>query len=310
MSFHNIVIWGAGRIGRGFIGDIFYHNGFGITFIDKIQSLADQLNYDGSYRVVHALSSENILTVDIRNYTALHISENEAIQKVLINSSISAVAVFPKNFHEVARQLQTQLLSRLKFNSSPMNILLCTNLAQAGKKFSEMLFDGLEGEERQKLVKSTGIIETLVIRICTNPPEEMLRTHPLGIWTNGYNELPVDKHGFIGDIPDIGEIRFVEDMRAEELRKIYTYNMFHAVLAYHGHLAGYDLLVACLEDEHIRSEALGALGEVNQMLQIKYGFSAAEMDSWIADMITHTNNSTIGDTVFRLAADPLRKLKS
>jgi len=308
MSFHNIVIWGAGRIGRGFIGDIFNNSGYEITFAEKLQSLVHQLNQRGSYRVVHALSSENIQSVDIRNYTALHISEKESILNALNNTSLIAVAVFPKDFPEVTRQLQEQLLSRMKFNSSPMNILLCTNLAQAGHKFSEMLFDGLEGDERQKLVKATGIIETLVIRICTNPPVEMLQALPVGIWTNGYSELPVDKYGFIGDIPDISEIRFVEDMRAEELRKIFTYNMFHAALAYHGHLAGYDLLVECLGDEHIRCEALGALDEVNQMLQASYGFSAADMDSWIADMITNTSNSTIGDTVFRLAADPLRKL--
>jgi mannitol-1-phosphate 5-dehydrogenase len=218
------------------------------------------------------------------------------------------VAVFPKDFHEVARQLQNQLRARLKINSKPINIILCTNLTQAGRRFSELLFDGLVGEDRQKLEKSTGIIESLIIRICTNPPQDMSETHPIGIWTNGYNELPVNKNGFIGEIPDIAEIRFVEDMRAEELRKLYTYNMFHAALSYHGHLSGHNLLVECLDDERIQSKAMGALDEVNQMLQIKFGFSGADMDSWIADMIRNTNNSVLGDTVFRLVADPLRKL--
>jgi len=309
MASENIVIWGAGRIGRGFVGDIFNNNGYGITFIDKAQALVDLLNRNGSYRVVRAVSADDIQSVDISGYEALHISEKEAIQNAFDSSSLTALAVYPKDFREVAKQLKTHLMARLKENSTPMNILLCTNLAHAGPKFTEFLFEGLDDKQKHMLEETTGIIESLVIRICPNPPADLLKVHPLVVWTNGYNELPVDKQGFKGKLPDIDEMRFVEDMRAEEMRKIYTYNMFHAVLAYHGHMAGHNLLVECLADDRIRSEALGAIDEVSQMLQIKYGFSIEDMDAWIDSVIKHTNNTTIGDTVIRSAADPLRKLR-
>lgn len=309
MATKQIVIWGAGRIGRGFIGDIFYHNGYEITYIDKAQGLVDLLKQQGQYRVVYAKSADNFKSVDISDYQALHTSENEAIQGAFNGASLTALAVYPKDFEEVAQKLQKHLLVRLKYNSTPMNILLCTNLAHAGPKFAELLFSGLDGGERQRLEESTGIIETLVIRMCPNPPADYQNEHPLVVWTNGYNELPVDKHGFRGGLPDIQEMRFVEDMRAEEMRKIYTYNMFHAVLAYHGQIAGHRLLVECLADERICNEALGALAEVSQMLQVKYGFSEEDMDAWIESVINHTSNPTIGDTVIRSAADPLRKLQ-
>lgn len=309
MSSGNIVIWGAGRIGRGFIGDIFNNNGYGITYIDQAQGLVDLLNQNGTYRVVRAVSADNIKSVDINGYRALHTSEKEAIQHAFNNASITALAVYPKDFEDVARQLKMYLLGRLKHNSTPMNILLCTNLAHAGPKFSQFLYNNLDDAEKQRLEEVTGIIETLVIRICPNPPADLQKEHPLVVWTNGYNELPVDKHGFKGELPDIAEMRFVEDMRAEEMRKIYTYNMCHAVLAYHGHIAGHKLLVECIADDRIRDEALGALDEVSQMLQKKYGFTKSDMDAWIDSVITHTNNPTIGDTVVRSAADPMRKLQ-
>ena len=309
MPKNNIVIWGAGRIGRGFIGDIFNSNGYGITYVDEAQALVDALNKNGSYRVVRAVSADNIETVDISGYAALHTSEEDAIQSALNNASIVALAVYPKNFAQVARQLRTYLFTRLEKNTTPVNILLCTNLAHAGPKFAEQLYEGLEDEEKRKLEETCGIIECLVIRICPNPPEDVVSKYPLVVWTNGYNQLPVDKHGFKGELPDIPEMRFVGDMRAEEMRKIYTYNMCHAVLSYHGHIAGYKLLVECLADDRIRQEALGALEEVSQMLQTKYDFTKADMDAWIDGVITHTNNPTVGDTVVRSAADPLRKLK-
>jgi len=97
-------------------------------------------------------------------------------------------------------------------------------------------------------------------------------------------------------------------MRAEEIRKIYTYNMCHAVLSYHGHMKGYELLVDCLNDPYIKGEALGALKEISQALQAEYDFSDQEMGDWIEGVLIQTNNPTIGDTVVRSAADPIRKL--
>ncbi len=309
MASKKIVIWGAGRIGRGFVGDIFSDNGYQITYVDAAQELVDALNNNGRYRVVRAVSAENVEAIDITGYSALHISEKDAIQKAFNEVSLAALAVYPKDFAEVAEQIRSYLLTRLQQNNTPMNILLCTNLAHAGPKFAEQLFGELENSDRKTLEETTGIIECLVIRICPDPPEEVKKDYPLVVWTNGYNLLPVDKCGFKGELPEIPELRFVEDMRKEEMRKIYTYNMFHAVLAYHGNIRGYKLLVECLADDQIRKDALGALDEVSQMLQKKYGFTKPDMDAWIEGVLTHTNNPTIGDTVERSAADPIRKLQ-
>ncbi len=153
------------------------------------------------------------------------------------------------------------------------------------------------------------MVESLVIRIAPDPPEEEIEKDPLVVWTNGYSILPVEAAGFKGDIPEVKAFRLVSDMRAEEMRKIYTYNMCHAVLSYYGHLLGYELLVECLADPWVRDEALGALDEVSAALQGEYGFTAEQMDSWIQNVLEQTNNSTVGDTVVRSAADPLRKLR-
>jgi hypothetical protein len=97
-------------------------------------------------------------------------------------------------------------------------------------------------------------------------------------------------------------------MRAEETLKIYTYNMAHAVLAYHGARRGHHLIVDCMADPQVRAKAEGALDEAGRALQAAYGFTAERMSAWIKMVLEQTDNPTLGDTVKRYAADSRRKL--
>jgi mannitol-1-phosphate 5-dehydrogenase len=311
MAEKKIVIWGAGRIGRGFIGDLFSEAGYQLTYIDEAQALVDGLKKEQAYRVIRAAGADQIETVDIENFSIFHTSEKNVIQEEINQTDLIALAVYPQNFQSVAEKLQDLMLKRKekRGDKATLDILLCTNLIHAGPKFETFLLDGLSDSDTQYFKEKAGIVETLVIRICPNPPENIARAHPFVVWTNGYPELPVDKHGFKGNIPPVPTLRIVEDMRAEEIRKIYTYNMCHAVLSYHGHMAGHALLVDCLADPIIKVDAEGALKEVSAALQREYGFSGEEMGVWVKGVLAQTNNPTIGDTVIRSAADPLRKLK-
>ena len=44
-----IVIFGAGNIGRGFIGELFFNAGCEIVFVDVIECLINQLRESGRY---------------------------------------------------------------------------------------------------------------------------------------------------------------------------------------------------------------------------------------------------------------------
>ena len=310
MQEKKMCIWGAGRIGRGFIGDLYNDAGYHLVLIDEAQSLVDQLKSQGSFSVFRS-SGESKQRVEITNFTALHTSQEAEIQAAFNESDVLAVSVYPQQFEAAAGRIQAHLLERRNAaGDKPFNILLCTNLIHAGPKFRQFLLAGIPDEKARYLEEGVGIIETLVIRICPEPPADITEQYPLVVWTNGYDELPVDVNSVRGDMDFLPSMRLVQDMRAEEIRKIYTYNMCHAVLSYHGQFMGYSLLVGCLQDESIRDEALGALNEVSRALQAEYGFTRAEMKRWIDGVLTQTNNPTIGDTVIRSAADPVRKLKN
>jgi len=97
-------------------------------------------------------------------------------------------------------------------------------------------------------------------------------------------------------------------MRAEELRKLYTYNTFHAALAYLGARQGIGKVVDCLADPQVRADAVSALSEASAALQAACGFSADAMAQWNSGVLAQTSNPLLGDTVERYGADPRRKL--
>ena len=304
-----ILIWGAGRIGRGFIGDIFTDSGYELVFVDASQGLIDQLNQRGSYTVVRAAGVGQIERVKIDRYQAYHLSEKDTLQTIVNGLDVLAVATFPKVFEAVAAELREMILTRRAARpDAPLDIILCTNLVHAGPVFSSALYRGLDEEQRRYFDAKIGVVESLIIRMAPPAPEEEVAQDPLVVWTNGYDEFPVDVNAFKGQPPEIEAFRLVTDMRAEEQRKMYTYNMCHAVLGYQGYQQGYQLLVDCLADPALRAEAEGALGEVSAALQKEYGFTPEVMAKWVSGVIDQTNNPSIADTVVRMAADPLRKL--
>lgn len=304
-----VLIFGAGRIGRGFIGDIFNDAGYHLVFADQAQGLVDLLKLQGAYTVVRAASENDIRRITISGYEVFHTSQKSEVGKAVLETDLIAIAVFPKDFEGLALQLAQLILKRSEEKPNiPLNIILCTNLVHAGPIFKNYLYKNLDAEQINYFDNYIGVVESLVIRIAPNAPEEEIQKDPLIVWTNGFMEFPVEKHAFKGLLPTLLSLRFVEDMRAEEKRKMYTYNMCHAVLSYPGYQKGYTLLVDCLADPELRNEAEGALDEVNRALQKEYGFTEQEMCTWIAGVLEQTNNRTIGDTVVRMAADPLRKL--
>jgi mannitol-1-phosphate 5-dehydrogenase len=307
-----LVIWGAGRIGRGFIADLFHAAGWRLILVDRSQELVESLSRAGRYTVVRAEGAHRQEEVEIAGYAALATTQAGDVSAAIIKADLLAVAVFPGDFADVVGQLASALVARREERPDvPLDVLLCTNLPHPAPEFRQLLQDALPVDARAYGEKWVGIVETLVIRIAPDPPADLRARDPLLVWTNGYPELPVDRHGFRGEVPSVPGLRPVEDMRAEERRKLYTYNTFHAALAYLGALRGHKLIADCMADCDVRSAASCALGEASRALEAdaSRGFAPPEMACWVLDVIRHTDNPVLGDTVRRFGADPRRKLR-
>ena len=87
----SIVIFGAGAIGRGFVGALFGAAGWRITFIDVDTALVDRLNADGGYRVVE-VSHDGERPVPIDQVGALAFADGGAVAEALAGADLDAVS--------------------------------------------------------------------------------------------------------------------------------------------------------------------------------------------------------------------------
>jgi mannitol-1-phosphate 5-dehydrogenase len=136
----------------------------------------------------------------------------------------------------------------------------------------------------------------------------MRRQDPSLIRAEPYKELPVDRRGFVGPIPQIVAMEPCDDFAAYTARKLYIHNCGHAVLAYLGYLRGYTYGYKALADPEIE-QRLRAVWEESIAGQVaRYGVHAAWLRSHAQDLSRRFANRALGDTIFRLGRDPVRKL--
>lgn len=306
---NKIVIWGAGKIGRGFIADLFHQGGYEITFIDSDRKLVDMLNRKREYSVITIPANDNRETSQVKGYSAYHTSEKENIPEILYNASLLAIATFPNAYYSISETLSEVIERRAKSEKSlPLDILVCANILNPSFCLKELIMSRLSDRGQEYFNEMVGLVETLIIRIAIEANERQKSIDPLVVITNGYPEIPLDKTAFKGVLPDIKGLLYTDRINAEEIRKIYTYNMVHAVFAYAGARKKYRYVTECSSDPEILQLVKNTLSEVSEGLQIAFGFSALEMNEWNEKVLVNMTNPVFQDTLIRIGADPVRKL--
>lgn len=304
-----ILIWGAGKIGRGFVADLFDEAGYALTFVDTDEEMVRSLRERGSYTIVKLPENAPEERRDIGGFEALAVGEKEIIGERLLSVPVAAVVVFPAIYEAVATELAPAIERRAAERpDDPLDILLCANTAHPRETFRPIVRDKLTASAQRYFDERIGLIETVILRIGIPPGEHYLELDPNVVVTNGYPLMPVDRSAFRGALPDVKGLRFSERIGEEEIRKIYCYNMAHAALAYAGYSKGYRYVPDAAGDPEIAAEVEGALKEVGLGLAAEYSFTGAEMADYTAGIVAYLGNPALADTVVRVGGDPGRKL--
>lgn len=305
-----IVVWGAGRIGRGFIADLFYQAGYKIVYVDASSKLIKSMNEQQCYTVLKYKSETDKSANTIAGYDALHTSQKMQILEEMKTCEVMSLAVFPETFDKIAVEIKDIIRHRISNDiRKSLDIILCANVFGPSAKFKKALLPKLDAAETAYFSEYVGLIDSLVIRMAVEPTKKMMEEDPLVVLTNGYEELTLDRTGFKGSAPDFEGIVLTDNIHAEEVRKMYTYNMVHALYAYLGFQKGYEFVEKCTQDEEIQEQAIGALNEIAQALTKVYGFTKEEMDKWTQRVLVNMANPILKDKVIRVGGDPIRKLK-
>lgn len=311
MSDRPVIIWGAGRIGRGFHAEVFNRPGYSLTFVDMVRPLIEQLRAADGY-TIHKATGEGITSVRIERYDALHIDDGSAIMKKMLGQHpIVSAAVHMSMLDSLADMLAPYIRARaLQVPDEPMDILLSVNMMMPDHALRAALERAFAGEDRALAYvrDRVGIAVTVVMRIVPLTPRQYLEEDPLSVFTNGFPELVADRKGFRGPLPELPMLRLSDRIEAEEVRKIYTLNMIHATAAYLGMPKKFAYIADVAADPELGALMREALRQAAVGLSGEYGFTPAEMDAWTDKMMGLIENRHVGDDLLRLGADSLRKL--
>jgi len=299
--------FGAGNIGRGFLGQLFYENGYHTLFIDVVPELVEQINRMKKYPI--KIIGETEHTIFVEDISALLLSEKEKVAEAVQKSDIIATAVGAKGVSAVAEVLSIGIAKRLEEKViRPLNIIICENLPEPRKTFYQEITSHLPKYLLESFEKHIGLVEASIGRMVPVITEEDKKEHPLLVRVEEYCELPVDADAFKGDIPKIKGMKLCRPFSGYVHRKLYIHNLTHAVCAYLGSLKSYKFIWEAIEDNEIYMVAKEAGIESAKAISKLDGLSFHELEGYINDLLRRYSNKHLGDQIERVARDPIRKL--
>lgn len=302
------VIFGAGNIGRGFIGQLFSESDYEVTLVDIDRPLLDALNARRAYtvRLVDNDGERDVLVGPVR---ALHAEQQDAVVKAVLHAELMATAVGARALPYVAPNIAAGVGQRAAAGvEAALNCIVCENLKGAAGILRGMVEEHLSAEERAYLSERVGFVDTVIGRMVPPLTPEMRAQDPALIRVEPYKELPVDRAGFVGPVPRVAAMEACDDFYVYTARKLYVHNCGHAVLAYLGYLRGYTYGYEALADPEVDAVLSAAWQESIAGQVARYGVQAAWLQRHAAELHRRFANRALGDTVYRLGRDPVRKL--
>lgn len=118
----------------------------------------------------------------------------------------------------------------------------------------------------------------------------------------------MDREAFIGTIPEVIGFEPQDNFSSYVDRKLYLHNAIHSMLGFLGYYWNHTYCYQALNDQAIIPIVEKALKESQAALVAEHNFEYNALQEYVDDLLERMANRALGDTIFRLARDPIRKL--
>ncbi|HHF3027065.1 TPA: mannitol-1-phosphate 5-dehydrogenase [Vibrio diabolicus] len=300
----NAVHFGAGNIGRGFIGKLLADAEVEVTFADVDAPLVDQLSHKQEYKVKVVGTECQIDTVT--HVTAVNSASDDVIDRI-VKTDLVTTAVGPNVLDIIAKTIAKGIAKRFEAgNNAPLNIIACENMVRGTTHLKGEVYKHLDKSLHAKADELVGFVDSAVDRIV--PPAEAANDDPLEVTVESFSEWIVDEQQFKGEIPDIAGMEKTNNLMAFVERKLFTLNTGHCITAYLGCLKGHRTIREAIEDPSIHAEVKQAMQESGEVLIRRYGFDRDMHNAYIEKILGRFANPYLVDEVDRVGRQPIRKL--
>lgn len=299
------VHFGAGNIGRGFIGLLLNKAGYHVTFSDVSDVLIDALKERRQYTV--ELISDAAETIVVEGVDGLNSKfEQERLTDLLATADLITTAVGPNILPFIAKNIAPAIEKRVLNNAVQFtNIIACENTIEGSTKLKNALLPMLSPEALAHVEQFVGFPDSAVDRIVPNQKNEDV----LWVKVEPFYEWVIDSSNIKGEL-DIPGVHFTSSLEAFIERKLFTVNTGHASAAYSGFLKGYRTVYDAIQDPEVECLVRGALAETSSLLVVKHGFDVQTQTEYVDKTIKRYKNPSVIDEIARVGRGPLRKLSA
>ena len=288
------VHFGAGNIGRGFIGALLQDAGYFVVFADVNQQLIDAMRAKGSYNLVELDQTPVTRTYD--QFMVLHsVTDFEALTQYIADAELVTASVGANLLTRIAPTIEAGL--KLRNSSEKLVVMACENALRASETIRDAIADQTVREKA--IFCNTAVDRIVPLQLAASEPD--VAVEPFSEWI-------VDQGPLGSRRLDIAGAIFVPDLNPFIERKLYTVNTAHLAIAYLGQLAGYHTVVEAMMDPEVLDATRAALEETTAVLIAKHGISEAQHRQYLEKTLQRISNPAIDDELVRVGRDPIRKL--
>ena len=295
------VHFGAGNIGRGFVGLLLHQAGYELVFADVAEDLISQLAAADSYDVHEVGEDPTVRTVD--NFRALNSGTQEAdVVAEIATADVVTTAVGPHILKFVAPVIAKGIAARAA-GLAPLQVMACENAINATDILRDEVaaqWDSAAGDSSPRPFSRT--------RPWTGSSPTRSPGKGLDVTVETFYEWVIDRTPFGGNAPVIPGATFVDNLEPYIERKLFTVNTGHASAAYFGFEAGLGKISEAMADQDVAADVRAVLDETKELLIHKHGFNREEQEAYVEKILGRFTNPHLPDTVNRVGRAPLRKL--
>ena len=309
LKMKKLVLFGAGKIGRSFIGQLFSLSGYEVVFVDISEPIIEALNKRRFYNII--IKGDKEETIKVTNVRGVLTSDKEKVAGEVSTADIVATSVGNNALSNVIPLIAEGLVKRYKKNRNlPLDIIIAENMRDAAEYFEKEIVK-IVGND-YPLKKLIGLVETSIGKMVPIMSKKDIDEDILQIFAESYNNLILDKKSFKNPIPNVKGLSPKDNMKAWVDRKSFIHNLGHAVISYLGYL--YDrrfiYLYEALAVRKLYEQTRETMKQALEILMKEYPgeFTKEDLENHIDNLLKRFMNKALGDTIYRVGRDLLRKL--
>lgn len=272
--------FGAGNIGRGFIGPVLQDNNYEVIFVDIDERLIDKLNTSKEYKVFK-LGNTKDNSINVQNVSAVSLNNFSAISDILNEVTLISSSVGPKFVQDVF-----DVINKVQFKNE-VTFIAFENMYRASSTVQK------NSEASNPYLT---VIDAVVDKII--PPQ---KKDSLDVIVENYGSIILDESKTKPlEISDIVKYGHYEE---EFIKKLWLLNGLHLQLAYFGISKGYKYIHEIYKSDEGKEFAIKASSELMNAFSL-FAKKYDDIEEFSLNINDRFSSDTINDELLRIARNP------